>query len=319
MAAATPPRSQLDSTRAFAGSTYSTDGYHQTFSVASSPTDRDGMQYFDFEAFGQDARSQLLQEAHGTGIDDPDIAMPTNYDAVDCSAYHPDPQMCEKGYNDGMADGQRNMSDDGENSEPDASDDEDADLLHDALDSYYSDNPLHSRLVPSPPRDFEQQLSHPEELARPGYSASLAAASRNEKWHVDKESAEFLASVMKLISGDDLGETLERSTRNPLRKLKLDEPLLETDPQIEIVKLFERNEVHLSSEGIEECALDDEKDESLRWPKQTVQLPKTIHHDIMCARLEIDAETLKFLHGVEREQRIDLDDWLKQDREKRVS
>ncbi|KAF2162629.1 hypothetical protein M409DRAFT_58049 [Zasmidium cellare ATCC 36951] len=317
MADVTPPASQMNRTLAFSNDPYSTTSLHHSLDPTYS--DSDGMQYFDFDAFGNDAHSQR-QASQYDGHHAPDVDTSTEYGAFDETAYPLEPPMYDKDYDyaeEVMAHDQPTAPEDGETLEQDVSDDEDGAALRAALANYRNDNPMRSRLIPNPPENLDQEFAHPEEITQSGRSADLTTVTGDEKWHVDKESAEFLASVMKLISDHDLGEAIQRSTRNPLRELKLEEPILKSDPQMELIKLIERNEVHLASEGIDGCALDDEKDEGLRWPEKVRQLPGTLHGEIMKAKLEIDAETMEYLCDIHEEPKVDLDDWFKQDREKR--
>ncbi|KAK4494743.1 hypothetical protein PRZ48_014099 [Zasmidium cellare] len=313
MADVTSPTSQMNGTLTSSDDPYTTTSRHQSLDPRYS--DSDGMQYFDFEAFGNDATTQLHELQH-LGHDEPDVDTPAEMETFYDSLESP---MHDAEYDDEVAADDQSTTPKDHN-EPDVSDDEEAAVLRAALANYRNDNPMTSSLIPTPLGDFEfeQQLTHPDEPTHSRQSTDLDTLNGNEKWHVDKESAEFLASVMKLVSDHGLGDMIHRSIRNPLRELKLDEPILSTDPQMELIKLFERNEVHLSSEGIEACTLDTEKDESLTWPAKALKQPKAIHEDIMNAKLEIDAETMEYLRDIHNEPKVDLDDWLKQDREKRL-
>lgn len=273
--------------------------------------------YFDFDSFSNDVPPDH-QGPYKTGYCYQDEETTEDYIASENAPNLPDFSMYDGSYNETVANSgpDETLANGEEDPDQDYSDEDDeAALAQAAVESYYNNNPLHSWLVPRPPIDTEEQLADPHLEQSP----TLEALRGNEKWHVDKESAEFLASVVSLTSDHDLGEILQRSTRNPLRKLKLEEPVVDTHTEMSMIKLFKRNEVSLSNDGIEPFPLDVEKGESLEWPKEARELPKKLHGDMMNSRWEVDAETREYLKEIYKGPKVDLDDWLKQDRERRVS
>ena len=93
---------------------------------------------------------------------------------------------------------------------------------------------------------------------------ALNGVNSYEKWDVDKESAGFLASVVTL--GKDDGSPMElRDIHVDFRDLKVMEPLLHCDPDLELQQLRRRNQVNISPRGIAPIPLQEGEGDVFRW------------------------------------------------------
>ena len=82
----------------------------------------------------------------------------------------------------------------------------------------------------------------------PLYSGCPQQGDGNERWDIEKDTAEFLTSVMSLSRIEDFEEGMPCLTMDDL---KIDEPVMHSDPDFDIARLRARNMVNLSVRGIE--------------------------------------------------------------------
>jgi len=170
----------------------------------------------------------------------------------------------------------------------------------DPWDEYISDNPLTSACMPTPPETLEGDLADPAEVQDIAMVAALGAligTNAYEKWDVDRDAAAFLASVLAL--GKDDGASLQlHDSYISFNDLKLMEPLLHMDPELDMQRLKRRNRVKISAEGIEEIPLDTDKDEGVEWPQRLLDLPLQKQREIASEKLEVGKEVMEYLHGI---------------------
>ena len=76
-----------------------------------------------------------------------------------------------------------------------------------------------------------------------------------------------------------------------MNDLKIDEPVLSTDPHLDVSRLRARNTVRLSNQGMKPCVLNTEKGESLAWTSEDLKLPTAIKMSIADANLPIDLDS----------------------------
>lgn len=189
----------------------------------------------------------------------------------------------------------------------DEDEDEDAEVEDDGADlpplayarqnglttDYFGHNPMQSVCItPSPDQPlqslhFTALTGHEMETAE-----ALARDAGHERWNIDRETAEFLMSVISLARADDV-DVEEDDVR--MSDLKIDEPVLSSDPELDVSRLRARNTVRLSTKGMQPYALDKEKGESLAWSSEDLKLRSTVEMSIVSAGLPIDQETAKVL------------------------
>lgn len=185
-------------------------------------------------------------------------------------------------------------SDTGEDAENDLSPLEYARLNGLTFD-YRASNPLQSACIPSRPTDMLIEFDDSENESRDDELKTFIHQCNNERWDLDKDTAKFLTWVMALGRMDNAEDNM-----NPLNMsdLKLDEPVLPSDPECEVARLRARNAVRISTKGVEPCRLDTQKDESLLWCSEDLKLPSEITETINNEKLDIDKETMKLLKDV---------------------
>lgn len=187
-----------------------------------------------------------------------------------------------------------------------------------ALHAYRSHNPLRPDLLPVTPPDYDGDLADPPRVAEMQKMVDLAGILGPEKWDVDQEALQFLASTRTLMKENK--SNLRREGLHPgFRDLRLDEPVLKTDPHLEMLRILERNQVHLTSDGFDRISLNVEKDESIKWPKHILQLPSIVDKQIASEKLEVDMETVEYLRDIFQGPKADLSELAADEREKKVS
>lgn len=187
-----------------------------------------------------------------------------------------------------------------------------------ALHAYRSHNPLRSDLLPITSPDYDGDLADAPGADEMQRMVDKAGILGPEKWDVDQEALQFLASTHTLMK-EDKSDPRREGLHPGFRDLKLDEPVLKTDPHLEMLRILERNQVQLSSAGFERIPLNTEKDESIKWPKHTLQLPSTVDKQIASEKLEVDMDTVEYLRDIFQGPKADLSELAADEREKKVS
>lgn len=165
---------------------------------------------------------------------------------------------------------------------------------HGLTTNYFERDPLRCAGMPTPPdsmaAEFDLADPRPGEVDR---AKELTQKIGNEPWDIDKETAELLTSAMALSRADEDDIDIRR-----MADLKIDEPVLRSDPEIDLRKLRSRNSVSMSIRGLESCELNVQKDESLAWSAEHVQLPAAMAKFITEEKLDVDLASMKFLKDV---------------------
>ena len=172
---------------------------------------------------------------------------------------------------------------------------------HGLTTNHYDEDPLHFTYIPPPPRSIHADLQDPHGVLNIGTIVSLNALNghnMHEKWDIDKQSAEFLASVIPLGGSNQLEEAWKISEPMRTRELKIEEAILSTDPELDLLKLKKRNVVTLSTHGLEQFPLDDQKDESLRWPDSRLSLPGETEWTIANEKFEVGRDTMAYIKEI---------------------
>ncbi|KAK1821229.1 hypothetical protein LTR12_004286 [Friedmanniomyces endolithicus] len=166
-------------------------------------------------------------------------------------------------------------------------------LCHDT----FLDHPFASASMPTPPRSAADDLDHWPGLTSAHKVAALDLIDHGEKWDVDKESAEFLASVIAFGKADDGVLTLKDSSTT-FTDLKVDEPILQCDPHVEVQNLKDRNAVKLTTLGLEPFALDKHKGESVYWASTHLQLPTMKDNEVASEKFEVSEDVVTLLREI---------------------
>ncbi|TKA82467.1 hypothetical protein B0A55_02172 [Friedmanniomyces simplex] len=161
-------------------------------------------------------------------------------------------------------------------------------LCHDTLLDY----PLASACVPTPPTPLAGDLDEWPGLAPDHKAAAVDLVDNGERWDVDRESAEFLASLLVLGKADVPFLVFEEGCLI-FTDLKIDEPILQCHPDVEVRRLRDRNAVKLASCGFKPFALDAEEGESVSWPSANLVLPTEKEKEVASEKLDVDAWLLE--------------------------
>ncbi|CAK3873128.1 Hypothetical predicted protein [Lecanosticta acicola] len=186
-----------------------------------------------------------------------------------------------------------------------------------ARDAYQSDNPLRLDLVPPLSPTCDGSPAGLDGLVTLRDLVDLPALDGREKWDIDREAMQFLATVHSLSKSDEVTPA-SHGLRPTFRDLKTEEPALRTDPQIDLFRLIERNQVKLSTDDIDPVPLDDDKDESLKWSRESLKLPKKLNDEITKERLDVEWETAEYLREIFRGPSIDLGNEQANERERKT-
>ena len=163
--------------------------------------------------------------------------------------------------------------------------------------NYLTENPLESSYIPSPPETVVEDLADPPGVQSVALLGALNGANIHEKWDVDKETAGFLASVLAL--GDDDGLPLElEDTYVSFRDLKLPEPLLHCDPELELQDLRRRNQVKMSGAGILPFTNKDGDGEAMQWSEQEYKSHADVDRLAASEKLDISLDVSSLLKDI---------------------
>ena len=169
---------------------------------------------------------------------------------------------------------------------------------HGLISSHFAEHPFQSACLPSPPRSPLRDLEDPAGVLNIATVVSLKALdghTTHEKWDIDKASAEFIGSVISLEKEDPTESIAEVDKPLKITDLKLVEPILTTDPELDLVHLKQRNTPTIRTRGMKPFKLNDEVDESIRWPAHLLRLPAEKDQQVMDDKLIVDHDTIQYI------------------------
>ena len=161
----------------------------------------------------------------------------------------------------------------------------------------FSEDPLKSACMPTPPASAAGDLDDWPGLTNKQRDAATDLVGNGEKWIVDKESAGFLASVIAFGKDDRKPLSFEDGAVR-FADLKVEEPILHCDPDLDLQKLRARNTVKLSTRGLLPFMLDESQGEGIAWSQANLLLPQQKREEVAAERLEIDKDVMKFLRKI---------------------
>jgi hypothetical protein len=170
--------------------------------------------------------------------------------------------------------------------------------LHGLTTDHMSTDPFASNLIPLPPADCAADLEDSESLTTIGLLVSLVALKGHtvhERLDINKDAAELLASAFKLNQDDSFLDEWwdERSIR--FNDLKVEEPILQSDPELDLIRLVQRNTAEIRADGMELF-------QNIQEP-EFISLEKdaAIRQSLMemeNERLDIDRSTIEYLSEI---------------------
>ncbi|KAK0259659.1 hypothetical protein B0A54_15581 [Friedmanniomyces endolithicus] len=166
------------------------------------------------------------------------------------------------------------------------------------------DHPFASACMPTPPASAADDLDHWPGLTSGHRVAAHDLVDHGEKWDVDRESAEFLASLLAFSKADNRVLAFDDSSAT-FTDLKMDEPILQCDPHDELQMLKDRNTVKLSTQGLELFALDREKGESVYWASTDLHLPMMKDNEVASERFEVSEDVVALLRDIAQPSPVD--------------
>ena len=179
--------------------------------------------------------------------------------------------------------------------------------LHGLTTDYLSQHPLTSDLCPGLPADWKSDLEDPEGTPNIGLLVSLGALNGrtlHEKLDIDKDTAELLSSVFKLAQSDDTLDEPVYSYMPSLRDLKIEEPMLMSDAELDLIRLVRHNTVTISSNGMRPFPKDEIQDPGfLGLQKGTAMLGDLEKRTD--EKLDIDRSTMQYINDICSELSLD--------------
>lgn len=172
--------------------------------------------------------------------------------------------------------------------------------LHGLTLNYLHQDPVEPELIPRIPATWQDALEDPASRMNIGLIVSLGALNgqtTNEKLDVDKETASLLSSVFKLSKDDDDLETLLEKDLIRFNDLKLEEPILATDPDIDLSRLSERNTVTISTDGMQPFPRKEIVESKFLPGKSDAALKTELERRIE-ERLDMDKTTAEYLRDI---------------------
>ncbi|KAF2483174.1 hypothetical protein BDY17DRAFT_345794 [Neohortaea acidophila] len=134
-------------------------------------------------------------------------------------------------------------------------------------------------------------LSH-DECSDEDTSCEHDNAVIGEKWAVDRGTAQFLASIIALTETSCM---VEAGEDDGLANLRLTEPLLSTDPELELERLRRRQVATISSRGMKPFVLQPDKGQSFAWSPAEQQMQHRAIEAVNGEKLQIHSDTLKYI------------------------
>lgn len=156
-----------------------------------------------------------------------------------------------------------------------------------------ADHPLSREGIPFPPADLCSVADEPEGVLFPDALIAEVHDSLNERLDVDKEAANFLMSILRTCKQNE-GDRLrvDLAEWNP-KRLKLELPVLASDHEVDMITVRRRNEVKLTSRGIEPFQRDKEKGESFAFSSSEINDKHRLDGELQNEKLDVGKETVE--------------------------
>lgn len=162
---------------------------------------------------------------------------------------------------------------------------------------YSLEDPFQFMRTRTPSEAMQLDFTDPPGLSTAALLDMLRTTITNEKWDIDRDSTCFLAEVAT-ISNHPWTPCDADGSRVPFRDLKVMEPALTTDHELDMQRLEARNTVTISTNDIEPMSVDIERDESLQWPSRYERLPNELEAELASARLDIGKDVVDYLRDI---------------------
>ncbi|KAI6827316.1 hypothetical protein KC327_g7358 [Hortaea werneckii] len=144
---------------------------------------------------------------------------------------------------------------------------------------------------------MQLDFTDPPGLSTAALLDMLRTTVTNEKWDIDRDSTCFLAEVAT-ISNHPWTPCDAVGLQVPFRDLKIMEPALTTDHELDMQRLEARSTVTIPAQDIEPIPVDIERDEGLQWPSRYECLPSELAAEFASARLDIGKDVVDYLRDI---------------------
>ncbi|OBU00441.1 hypothetical protein VE01_01450 [Pseudogymnoascus verrucosus] len=153
---------------------------------------------------------------------------------------------------------------------------------------------------------YEKDISDGFHLSQINYRPILPT---DERLTIDKGAEILLAGAngVFLDQGTMDKITAAASVRPRRQKLKLELPLLRTDPDADLAAFRQRQNPCISDESFIYEPLDIEKDEGIKWPSRFANLPNSLTKDCRMEKITVTRDTMVYLQTALK------DNWSKED------
>ncbi|KAF2719047.1 hypothetical protein K431DRAFT_348236 [Polychaeton citri CBS 116435] len=153
--------------------------------------------------------------------------------------------------------------------------------------------------LPSAPLMIPEDLEDMQDLPSIAslYQASLHGKPlMDEKWQVDRDTAEYLASCFALLGHSSIPEMSDSSR---MMRLKLEEPLLLEDHDMMMQQTKRRNEVTLHCYSLKHSNSKEANMADFSWSREELAYRNQIDTILEHEKLEVDAECIALLREVD--------------------
>lgn len=159
---------------------------------------------------------------------------------------------------------------------------------------YHSQDPLASLCIPLLPEKLVDDVADTFMDTALKFSN---ATNGVEKWEVEKASASFLASLFASSKGEGIPSVPDDSVRT-FGDLRLVEPVLDRDPELELLQLKRRNMAVISARGVDLFNPDTSDNQSIAWHPHVRDFPEKKNHDIASDKLEASRDSIEYLREI---------------------
>jgi len=166
---------------------------------------------------------------------------------------------------------------------------------------YLAAHPYTSPYFPTPPETTLDDLEDPPGVLSVGLSTVLSALGgggiTGDKWIVDRESAALIASSFD-FGKEDHTFTLISNLTTHYKCLKADLPILGCDHDLDLRLVMRRNRFKHDGRGSVEFSLEVERDESVMWPSELLDLPDQMTRTISAEKLDVEQATIDYVREI---------------------
>jgi hypothetical protein len=168
---------------------------------------------------------------------------------------------------------------------------------HGLCKDYTSESPLdyiQQKICMSSTEKILDDLQEPDNLFKVPEMVDF-----KERFEVDKDTTAILIQALSHTEQPQICDMADDDDLCLARKngalLKLELPLLRTDPELDMLRFCKRSEPDLQNLVLLFESVDTEKDEGFDWPTSMLALPQMVMTQLACEKLQLPRNTLGYL------------------------